>query len=69
VDELADTIAEVSGKQFTIKHVEGPVGVQARNFSNDRIYSIGWKSKFDLEDGISKTYPWVEQQVKSAWTA
>jgi len=64
VDELAETIADVSGKRFTIKHVEGPVGVQSRNFSNGRIYSIGWKSRYDLKDGISLTYPWVEQQVK-----
>jgi GDP-D-mannose 3',5'-epimerase len=66
VDELAETIAEVSGKRFTFKHVEGPVGVQSRNFSNGRIYSIGWKSRYDLKDGISLTYPWVEQQVKQA---
>lgn len=64
VDELAETIAEVSGKDFIFKHVEGPVGVQSRNFSNVRIYSIGWKSRYDLKDGISLTYPWVEQQVK-----
>ncbi len=64
VDELAETIAEVSGKNFTFKHVEGPVGVQSRNFSNVRIYSIGWKSRYDLKDGISLTYPWVKQQVK-----
>ncbi len=64
VDELAETIAGVSGKSYTFKHVEGPVGVQSRNFSNDRIYSIGWKSRYDLKDGISLTYPWVEQQVK-----
>ena len=64
VDELAETIAEISGKSFTFKHVEGPVGVQSRNFSNGRIYSIGWKSRYDLKDGISLTYPWVEQQVK-----
>ena len=64
VDELAETIADVSGKRITFKHVEGPVGVQSRNFSNGRIYSIGWKSRYDLKDGISLTYPWVEHQVK-----
>ncbi len=66
VDTLAETISEVSGKRFNIKHVEGPVGVQARNFSNQRIYSLGWESKFDLKAGIALTYPWIEQQVKEA---
>jgi len=64
VDELAETIARVSGKKINLKHVAGPVGVQSRNFSNARIYSIGWKSRFSLEDGIRLTYPWIERQVK-----
>jgi nucleoside-diphosphate-sugar epimerase len=42
------------------------VGVQSRNFSNEKIYSIGWKPKIFLKDGIALTYPWVEAQVK-AW--
>jgi GDP-D-mannose 3', 5'-epimerase len=66
VDELANVIAEVSGKKITIKHVDGPVGVQSRNFSNSRIYSIGWKSRFSLKQGIALTYPWIEKQVQLA---
>jgi GDP-D-mannose 3', 5'-epimerase len=63
VRELVETVAGVAGKRIRIKSVPGPVGVQSRNFSNDRIYSIGWRSRFDLKKGISLTYPWVEQQV------
>jgi nucleoside-diphosphate-sugar epimerase len=66
VDELVETVADVAGKRVTIKHIDGPVGVQSRNFSNDRIYSIGWKSQFSLRDGIERTYPWIEEQVKMA---
>jgi GDP-D-mannose 3',5'-epimerase len=64
VDELANTVAQVAGKKITIKHVQGPVGVQSRNFSNERILSLGWKAKVYLEDGIKLTYPWIESQVK-----
>jgi nucleoside-diphosphate-sugar epimerase len=66
VDELVETVAEVSEKTIHIKHVEGPVGVQSRNFSNERIYSLGWQAKHYLKDGISRTYPWIEEQVKEA---
>lgn len=66
VDELAQVIAKVSGKNIRIKHVDGPVGVQSRNFSNDRIYQTGWKPECSLEYGISKTYPWIEEQVKQS---
>ena len=66
VDELVETVARVSGKKFSVKHVEGPVGVQSRNFSNERIYSLGWRAQVFLEDGIRLTFPWIEAQVKTA---
>ncbi len=66
VDELVQTVAEVAGKKINIKHISGPVGVHSRNFSNERIYSLGWKPRFYLKDGIAHTYPWIEAQVKAA---
>ncbi|HEX9935039.1 MAG TPA: NAD-dependent epimerase/dehydratase family protein [bacterium] len=65
VDELVATVAETAGKRVRIKHVQGPVGVQSRNFSNQRIFSLGWSSKYPLKDGIARTYPWIEKQVKA----
>lgn len=64
VDELALTVAKVAGKRIAIKHIDGPVGVQSRNFSNERIFSLGWKPKVYLEDGIRLTYPWIEAQTR-----
>ena len=69
VDELLKVVAEVSGKKIVIKHVKGPVGVLSRNFSNERIYSIGWKPKVFLKEGIELTYPWVKSQVEAALAA
>ena len=69
VRELVDTVAQVAGKRVGIKSIPGPVGVQSRNFSNERIYSTGWRSQFDLKACIARTYPWVEQQVKTAGPA
>ena len=66
VNELAQIVGEVAGKKLKIKHVPGPVGVQSRNFSNARIYSTGWKSRYGVREGVALTYPWVEQQVKMA---
>ncbi|MCP4535627.1 MAG: NAD-dependent epimerase/dehydratase family protein [Chloroflexi bacterium] len=66
VDELVATVADVSGKKINIEHVDGPVGVQSRNFSNERIYSLGWEAKVFLEEGIGLTYPWIEAQVQQA---
>jgi nucleoside-diphosphate-sugar epimerase len=66
VNELVATVAEVAGKRIRVEHIEGPVGVQSRNFSNARIYSIGWKPKVFLKDGIQLTYPWIAEQVAAA---
>jgi nucleoside-diphosphate-sugar epimerase len=66
VDELVETVIEVAGKEIHKKHVEGPVGVQARNFSNARIHSLGWEARVSLKEGIGYTYPWIEAQVKVA---
>src|SRR5512141_70020 len=52
VKELVDTVAAVAGKRINVRSIAGPVGVQSRNFSNERIYSIGWRSRFDLKAGI-----------------
>ena len=66
VRELVDTVFAVAEKQAKVRWVEGPVGVHSRNFSNARIYSTGWRSQYSLREGIARTYPWVEQQVKAA---
>jgi GDP-D-mannose 3', 5'-epimerase len=65
VRELVETVIESSGKQIDVRYVPGPVGVQSRNFSNARIYSLGWTANTSLRDGIGVTYRWIEQQVRS----
>jgi nucleoside-diphosphate-sugar epimerase len=65
VEELVKTVADIAGKRIRIAYVKGPVGVQSRNFSNERIYSTGWRPRFPLKDGIARTYPWVHAQVEA----
>ncbi len=66
VNQLVEIVARVAGKKINIKHIKGPVGVQSRNFSNEKIYKTGWRARFNTEAGIRKTYPWIEQQVKKS---
>jgi nucleoside-diphosphate-sugar epimerase len=69
VRELVETVIAHSGKQVGVRYVPGPVGVQSRNFSNARIYSLGWHAATSLRDGIGVTYRWIEQQVRSRLAA
>ena len=66
VDELVQIVASVAGKRIRIRHIDGPVGVQSRNFSNARIESLGWRSAWPLRRGIEATYPWIAAQVAAA---
>jgi len=65
VRELVDTVMAVSGKRVSVRYVPGPVGVQSRNFSNARMYSLGWSAQTPLRDGIGRTYRWIERQVSA----
>ena len=66
VTQLVDTVARVAGKRVAVRSVPGPVGVRSRNFSNARVYSLGWEARFSLEAGIARTYPWVAEQVRQS---
>jgi nucleoside-diphosphate-sugar epimerase len=69
VDELVAVVASVAGKDLKVRHVDGPVGVHSRNFSNARIETTGWTAKTLLRQGIERTYPWVADQVHGALAA
>lgn len=66
VNELLQIVMEVANKKLDVKHVPGPVGVLSRNFSNEKIYSVGWKAQFPLRAGIEQTYRWINEQVQLA---
>jgi nucleoside-diphosphate-sugar epimerase len=68
VKQLIETVARVADKRINVRYVQGPVGVQSRNFSNARIHSLGWRPGFSLLEGIQQTYPWIERQVRQTIT-
>jgi len=66
INQLVDTAAKVAGKVVEKNHIEGPLGVRGRNSNNDLIREkLGWDYKQTLEQGIAKTYAWIDEQIKS----
>jgi len=64
INKLAYDIAEISGKNISLKHIDGPLGVKGRNSDNKLIYKkLGWEPTYSLEDGLKKTYDWILKQV------
>jgi GDP-D-mannose 3',5'-epimerase len=65
INQLVDTAAKVAGKQVEKNHIDGPLGVRGRNSNNDVIRrELGWDYSQSLEEGILKTYNWIEHQIK-----
>ena len=53
-------------KDILINHINQPRGLRGRNSNNDLIKNLlDWNYKYSLKDGLSKTYSWVENQIKS----
>jgi GDP-D-mannose 3',5'-epimerase len=65
IDELADMIIKISGKQITKKYdLTAPQGVRGRNADLTLVRNkIGWEPKVSLEEGLEKTYKWIEKKV------
>jgi GDP-D-mannose 3', 5'-epimerase len=65
VKQLAGIVADIAGIRVITKHVPGPQGVRGRNSDNTRLrQALGWAPEVSLEDGLTRTYAWVEQQVR-----
>ena len=64
---LAEMAMRIGGKQLSIKHIPGPLGVRGRNSDNDLIEkTLGWRPSFALEEGMRTTYEWIAGEVAKA---
>ena len=64
INELADIVAGIAGVRIVKKHVPGPQGVRGRNSDNRLLRSVlDWEPAISLEDGLRRTYRWIEEQV------
>jgi nucleoside-diphosphate-sugar epimerase len=66
INQLVETAARVADKEVARIHIDGPLGVRGRNSNNDLIREeLGWDYSQTLEEGIRKTYNWINEQIKS----
>ena len=75
LNELAQITINISGKNITIKNIEGnefiekygfkcPTGVRGRNSDNTLfLKKLGWKVNQPLYNGIESTYDWINIQL------
>jgi nucleoside-diphosphate-sugar epimerase len=66
INHLADMIATIAGISIRKVHVAGPQGVRGRNSDNTLLKQVlGWIPQVSLEEGMEKTYTWIETQVRA----
>jgi len=66
INQLAEMAMDIAGKNQSIKHIPGPLGVRGRNSDNQLIYEkLKWKPIAPLREGLIKTYTWISEQVKN----
>ena len=67
INELADMIAEIAGIRIVKIHIPGPQGVRGRNSDNTRLRQVlGWEPSILLREGLRRTYPWIEEELRKA---
>jgi nucleoside-diphosphate-sugar epimerase len=67
IDDLADIIIRISGKKLGKKYdLSKPQGVRSRNANLTLIKKVlGWQPKISYEEGLKKTYKWIEEQIQA----
>jgi nucleoside-diphosphate-sugar epimerase len=64
INELAQHAIDISGKNITIKNIDGPTGVKGRNSDNDLIQEkLNWAPNYPLYNGLTETFNWINKQV------
>ena len=63
INQFAEMIIKLSGKNVKYKNVDGPVGVNGRNSDNRLLQKeLGWQPSMTLYNGLEKTYKWIQEQ-------
>lgn len=65
IQELAEMVVALSGKQLLLNFIPGPQGVRGRSSDNRLITAqLGWAPSQSLAQGMALTYQWILQQVQ-----
>lgn len=65
INELVNIISTIAGINLSKNHIDGPQGVRGRNSDNTKLREVlGWEPAISLEDGLKRTYDWIEFEVK-----
>lgn len=68
INELVDMVAHIAGKNIVKRYdLNKPQGVRGRNADITLMrQTLGWEPQVTLEEGLERTYAWIQQQLLTA---
>ncbi len=68
INELVDIVEELAGVKLERQYnLDAPKGVNGRNSDNTMILErLGWEPGIKLQDGMARTFVWIEQEHAKA---
>ncbi len=65
INQLVDIVEGIAGVKLKRRYnLNAPKGVNGRNSDNTKIVEkLGWEPSIRLQDGMEKTYEWIESQM------
>jgi nucleoside-diphosphate-sugar epimerase len=69
INQMIEILSKISNKKVTRKHkLDAPTGVRGRNSANALIRKVlGWDYSMSLEQGLTKTYAWINDQAREKY--
>ena len=66
INEMIEKIEKISSKKFKKNYqLDKPKGVRGRSSNNDLIRKLfKWEPKYNLYEGLKRTYQWIEEDMK-----
>ena len=64
INDMTQMIIDISGKDLSINHIKGPIGVAGRTSNNDLVkVALKWEPKVELKDGLERLYKWISSEL------
>lgn len=65
INQLVDIVESIAGMKLRRRYnLDAPKGVRGRNSDNTLVQSVlGWTPSISLEDGLEKTYRWINDRM------
>ncbi len=64
INDMTQMVIDISGKDLSINHIKGPIGVAGRTSDNTLVkVALKWEPKVELKVGLTNLYYWIYDEL------